>query len=116
MQKSDAPDLGPICRRHERAGRRHRRAAIAMAAGGALLAVAGMWLPGAPELAALVVGLLVAALAAVPLARSFELRERAEGLSFLEEEWRAAAASDAKKAGQAFAALIARLYQRPARG
>ena len=59
---------------------------------------------------------LVAALAAVPLARSFELRERAEGLSFLEEEWRAAAASDAKKAGQAFAALIARLYQRPARG
>ncbi|MEK0082536.1 hypothetical protein [Benzoatithermus flavus] len=87
-----------------------------MAASGILIATAGLSLPGMPKLTMLAVGLLLAALAALPLARTIEQRERAEGLAVLEEEWRTLAARGEQEAHQAFVELIARLHRRPARG
>jgi hypothetical protein len=116
VQESDAPDLTPMCRRHERAGRFYRSIAAAMAAGGALLALAALALPGPSPVAPLTLGLLLAALAVLPLARTIECRERAQGLAVLGEEWRTLAAGGGEGVGRAFAGLIARLHRRPVRG
>jgi hypothetical protein len=109
-----APDFAAIRQRHARAGQGYRRAAILVLVLGLLLAAAGIWLPSGPKLVLLTSGLLLAALAVLPLQAVIERCERVQGLEFLHEEWRELAAAGEGESLRELSRLLARLYRSPA--
>ena len=113
MEQDYTPDFAWMMVRHGKARDGYRRAFVAMLAGGLGLTALALLAPTAQGLL-LTTGLLLAALAVVPLKEMLERGERIEGLEVLQEEWRDLAARTDLAGRDQLLQLIARLYRKPA--